>query len=188
MDPLSIMLAFTALVGEPSLLDLCRIAGADATTTLGADDDVDTLGSGNASYAEGLGCPRFVADFKVLPGAKPASNALGPLFQLSGGPTSTQYQSSAATCDSLRVGLRVYKKAADASAFESVASATYRGSWADATPLTLGGCSLVRSGKEAPAVAPNPAGTDTWRVAVDASIAGRLAPVTAKIAFLPPGA
>ena len=183
MNPLAMLLVLAPINPNTPILDMCKTGGADATTTLGAKNSV-TLSSGTSAYAAG-GCKRFVADFVVEPSAHPISSALIKEFRLSGQPTSTSYEGSKGACEGLKLAVKVYRKKAGTTSFESVSSATYVGKWSEPTQTTFGGCWLSKTGTEPPHASPNTLGTETWRVAVDAKLYDNVIPVSATLEFMP---
>jgi len=196
MTQLSILLVLAAFSGDPSpsptlrpgtsipgpLLDPCASAAANATATLTANDDEDVLNSGTTAYASNPKCTRFVADFHVLSGADPNDSHGTMTFDVAGGATSGAWEGNKAKCESLKVNVSYYKKAAGAGSFAKITSAAFKGVWADGPMFDM--CNLVKtSGGDAPSGTPSAGGTETYRVAVRATLAGVVVPVTARIGF-----
>lgn len=162
-----------------ALLDPCRTASADASATLGADEDAEVLSSSGSGYgASGRTCKRFVADFVVTSDANPADKHGVLDFDLGGALKTAPTQS---TCANTELFVTTYEKVAGASSFVQRTSARYKGQWSSGM---FSMCNLVRvSGTNPPSDQPNPAGNETWRVAVRATVGGAAVPVQARIGF-----
>jgi hypothetical protein len=158
----------------------CSTIAADKSATLTASDMEDVLTSTGTSYSSRASCNRFVADFIVLSSATPGTQFSDGWFKLAGGLIS---QTTASTCEGAKVDVRVYKKALGASNFASYSNLVLEGDWID----TDGGFDMcnwkVKSGAYGAASEPNNGGTETYRVAVKASIGGTAKPVEARIRF-----
>jgi hypothetical protein len=161
------------------LLDPCRTAAADASATLGANEDAELLSSSGTGYSgSARACKRFIADFKVTADANPADSHGTLDFGLAGGLKTDPTQ---ATCAATELFVTTYEKVAGSSNFTQRTSAKYKGQWASGM---FSSCNLVRvSGTNPPSDQPNPAGAETWRVAVRATVNGAAVPVQARIAF-----
>jgi hypothetical protein len=166
------------------LLDLCRVAAADATATLSANDDSDRFTSGSLAYGSRSGCTRFVADFVVAPNANPADNHGTMDFLAEGSVLNGFGNLSAAHCAATRVSVTRYRRAVGAASLVRESSATYSGAYTAPTATTFGGCyAVLESGDEAAYHQPNPAGPETYRIAVRATRNNVVVPVEASIAF-----
>jgi hypothetical protein len=166
------------------LLDLCRVAAADATATLSANDDSDRFTSGSLAYGSRSGCTRFVADFVVAPNAEPADNH-GTMDFLADGTVLNGFGNlSAANCTATRVSVTRYRRTAGATSFVRESSATYSGAYTAPTATTFGGCyAVLDNGDQAAFHQPNPAGSETYRIAVRATRNNVVIPVEASIGF-----
>lgn len=172
-----------AVVVTPAL-DMCRIATADSSQTLTASEDDDRVTSGSLAYGSRTGCTRFVADFHVLATASPATANTND-FLADGTVLNTFESLSAANCAATRVNITRYRRAVGASGFTVDTSATYVGSYSSPGPGVFGGCfAVLSSGSQAVFHEPNPAGTETYRIAVRATRNGTVLPVEASIRFI----
>jgi hypothetical protein len=172
-----------AVIIAPAL-DMCRIAAADVTQTLTALDDEDRVTSGSLAYGSRTGCTRFVADFSVLNSASPATANTND-FLADGTVLGTFEGLSAANCAATRVNITRYRRAVGATGFTAETSAIYVGSYSAPGPGVFGGCfAVLSSGNQAILHEPNPAGTETYRVAVRATRNGTVLPVEASIGFV----
>ncbi len=166
---------------NPSIVvDACRSAAADKSTTLGANQDSASLSSTGTSYAgTGRMCKRFVADFNVLAGANPADNHGTLEFDISGAPTAALTQGN---CNGTELTVTTYEKVPGALSFVQRSSAKYKAVWHDSDMFDT--CDLERvNGINPPSDTPDPAGTGVWRVAVSAKRNGTPVAVTARLAF-----
>lgn len=161
------------------LLDPCRTASADGSATLGPDEDAEVLSSGGTGYnGSARTCKRFIADFVVASDANPASKHGILDFDLAGGLKNEPTQQS---CAGTELFVTTYEKVAGSSSFTQRTSARYKGQWSSGM---FSMCNLVRvSGTNPPSDQPNPAGQETWRVAVRATVNGAAVPVQARIGF-----
>ncbi|HET6584968.1 MAG TPA: hypothetical protein VFG69_16040 [Nannocystaceae bacterium] len=167
-------------VHVPTPIQSCSTIAADKSSTLTANDMEDVLTSTGTSYASRTACNRFVADFIVLSSASPGTQFSDGWFKVGGG---LMGQETASTCEGARVDMRVYKKALGASSFASYSNIVLEGDWHD-SPTGFDSCSWkVVSGAVGAAAEPNNGGTETYRVAVKASIGGVAKPVEARIRF-----
>jgi hypothetical protein len=168
-------------VNAPRQMMTCATMAADKSATLTANDMEDVLTSTGTAYSTRATCNRFVADFIVLSSATPGTQFSDGWFKVAGGLIGQS--NSAATCEGIKVDMRVYKKALGATHFTSYSNVVLEGDWIDSN----GGfdtCNWkVKSGALGAAAEPNNGGSETYRVAVKASSGGVAKPVEAKIRF-----
>lgn len=168
-------------VNPPVQMQTCSTMAADKSATLTASDMEDVLTSTGTAYSSRATCNRFVADFIVLSSATPGTQFSDGWFKVGGGLIGQS--TSAATCEGVKVDVRVYKKALGASSFSSYSNVVLEGDWID-SPNGFDTCNWkVMSGALGAAAEPNDGGTETYRVAVKASIGGVAKAVEAKIRF-----
>lgn len=161
------------------VMDPCRIASADASATLGANEDAELLTSTSGYGARARTCRRFIADFTVTADANPKSKHGVLDFDLGGGLKTEPNQQ---TCANTELFVTTYEKVVGSSTFAQRTSARYKGQWAGGGLFNM--CNLVRvSGTNPLSDQPNPAGSETWRVAVRATVNGAVVPVQARIGF-----
>lgn len=187
MYPSALLLLLALPPIDGPVLDVCAIEAADASTTLGVKDSVTLTGEslGSSGYARS-GCKRFIADFVVHPGAHAASPSMERSFRVDGGSVWTVDGASKDLCEQYSLAVKVYRRKAGATAFETVASAKYQGRWIEPTPNAFGGgCNLTKTGTSAPLAKPNKLGPETWRVTVEAKLQILPLTVSATLAFQP---
>jgi hypothetical protein len=175
---------------NPALLDACIAAPADGTAELIAQDDGDELSYNGGGYAASTRkCKRFVADFKVLASASPASKYGVHNLQLGAGPTTTNL--SKANCPNLKVTVVGYKKTTGS--FTKFGSSTWVGNWIEPQEGVFNtGCQLKRVSaspssmhwsKSLPDQTHNQSATETFRVTVSAMVGTTPLTVKAGISF-----
>ncbi len=170
-------------------LDACITIAPDAQATLGPNNDANTVQYYGTGYNDvARTCRRFVADFSVLPSAKPVSN-LEMSFSLHGATADNVMPSSKTECEALRVSTIFYKKKSGAANFAKIGATEITGQWIAYQPdpsqlfESNGVCQQKYKSGAAPTGTPNADGTDVYRVAVRA-ISGGPRAVEASILFI----
>jgi hypothetical protein len=149
-------------------IDFCKLAAADASTTLTEASPYHVLTSGSFPYwAKSNGCPRYVVDVAVPPWATTPL----PTFRLYGLPPAIPDEEAA--CIHTTVQVTVYRKPVLADSFTSVASGTFVGTW----PPSHVACAFVQTAGspdgwvfdgytyyDAASAGPAPLGAATYRV------------------------
>ncbi|MBC8067810.1 MAG: hypothetical protein IAG13_05700 [Deltaproteobacteria bacterium] len=160
---------------------ICHSIAADKTAVLSDNDDGDRLKSTGTSYASRASCDRFVADFRVLPGANAQAARMEGSFRVAG---DLDAAITSPDCDGVRVDVRVYKKAHGTTAFATYSHHVLEGEHLFVEGIPFCKWTVVDGAPGAEAM-PNGAGTETYRVSVKASKNGAARPVVAWIRFIP---